>query len=524
MLATIVRLAAIVESSADAIIGITLDGAITSWNAAATKIYGYAAEEIVGRSLTLLVPPDRVDELLGILGRLKRGRRIEGLETVRQRKDGKPIWVSLSAAPIVDATGAVGASMFARDISARKQLEDQYRQSQKMEAVGQLAAGVAHDFNNLLTIILGYSELLLCKLSAADAKREPVMQIRKAADRAAGLTRQLLAFGRKQILAPVVLDLNSLVTESEKMLRRLIGEDIELRTVLQPALGPVKADPGQVEQLIMNLVVNARDAMPTGGLLTIQTGNTVLTELQVRQHPDLSPGLYTVLTVGDTGSGMDEATKMRLFEPFFTTKEIGKGTGLGLATVFGIIKQSGGFIEVESTLGSGSTFRTYLPQVGERARRRDSNHGLVKMPRGMETVLLVEDEDGLRELAQLVLEASGYTVLSTQSGTEAVQICHEYVGAIHLLFTDVVMPKMSGRQLADLLVPSRPCMKVLYMSGYTNDTMVRHGIQHEEKNFLAKPFTPLALAQKVRDVLDGKNGHDGTKVADCCLPGALIER
>ena len=336
-------------------------------------------------------------------------------------------------------------------------------------------------------------------------------QIRKAGERAAALTRQLLAFGRKQILAPVVLDLNSLLTEIEKMLRRLIGADIELTTILQPGLGRVKVDPGQIEQIIMNLVVNARDAMPTGGRLTIQTHNTVLSELQVRQHPDLPPGPYTLLAVSDTGSGMDEATKARIFEPFFTTKEVGKGTGLGLATVFGIVKQSGGFIEVDSALGSGSTFRIYLPQIREATRLKEADHGLVKMPRGMETILLVEDEDGLRELAQLILEASGYKVLSTRNGGEAVQVCHEYADDIQLLFTDVVMPKMSGRQLTDLLVPSRPNMKVLYMSGYTDDTMVRHGIQDAGTNFLAKPFTPVALAQKVREVLDGTNGRKGVE-------------
>jgi two-component system cell cycle sensor histidine kinase/response regulator CckA len=506
MLNTNLRLTAMVESSPDAIIGITLDGVITSWNSAAAKIYGYTAEEAMGRSLTMLAPPDRLDELLGILGRLKRGKRIEGLETVRRRKDGKAIWVSLSAAPIADATGALdvaGALIFAREISERKQLEEQYRQSQKMEAVGQLAAGVAHDFNNLLTIILGFSELYLVKLPAADPGREPLGQIRKAAQRAAALTRQLLAFGRKQILSPVVLDLNSLVKETEKMLRRLIGADIELTTILQPGLGRVMVDPGQVEQIIMNLVVNARDAMPTGGRLTIQTANTVLTDLQICKHGELPPGPYTLLAVSDTGSGMDEATKARIFEPFFTTKEVGKGTGLGLATVFGIIKQSGGFIEVDSELGTGSTFWTYFPQIGNSIRLKESDHGLVKMPKGVETILLAEDEDGVRELAQMILEASGYKVLSAPSGDAAVRVCHEYPHAIHLLLTDVVMPKMSGRQLADLLVPSRPTMKVLYMSGYTDDTMVRHGIQQAETNFLSKPFTPLALTKKVREVLDG---------------------
>jgi len=267
----------------------------------------------------------------------------------------------------------------------------------------------------------------------------------------------------------------------------------------------VKADPGQVEQIIINLVVNARDAMAQGGRLTIQTQDTVLSELQVRQNKELPSGPYTLLALSDTGCGMDAATKARIFEPFFTTKEVGKGTGLGLATVFGIVKQSGGFIEVESALGSGSTFRVYLPQIQEMVRPKRADAAQVKMPRGVETILLVEDEEGLRGLAQMVLEASGYKVLSARNGAEAVRICYEYADVIHLLFTDVVMPKMSGRQLTDLLSPSRPTMKVLYMSGYTDDTMVRHGILDAETNFLCKPFTPVVLAQKVREVLDGPN-------------------
>ncbi len=429
-------------------------------------------------------------------------------------KDGRKITCEWFNTPILNDNGQFeGFLSLAQDVTERKLLEEQLRQSQKMEAVGQLAAGVAHDFNNLLTVVLGYSGIFLDSLPADDPGREPMEQIRNAGERAARLTRQLLAFGRKQILAPVVLDLNSLMTETEKMLRCLIGADIELSTILQPGLGRVKVDPGQVEQVIMNLVVNARDAMPTGGCLTIQTHNTVLSALQVRHYPDLPPGPYTLLAVSDTGTGMDEATQARIFEPFFTTKEVGKGTGLGLATVFGIVKQSGGFIEVVSALGSGSTFRIYLPQIPVETRLKESGQGLVKMPRGVETILLVEDEGPLRELAKLVLETSGYKVLSARDGVEAVQICQEYANVIHLLFTDVVMPKMSGRQLTDLLTPTRPNMKVLYMSGYTDDTMVRHGILDAGTNLLSKPFTPVALVQKVREVLDGTNGQQGAAAA-----------
>jgi two-component system, cell cycle sensor histidine kinase and response regulator CckA len=520
---------AILRVSLDAIITMDHEGMILSFNPAAERIFGYAAKEAIGKSVAeLLIPLAlRPRHQEGLASFMKTGTGLildKRVEMPGLRADGSefPAELTITRIPVDGPPLFTG---FLRDITERKCLEEQCRQSQKMEAVGQLAAGVAHDFNNLLTIIVGYSELLLCKLPVADPNRDPLGQIRKAAERAAGLTRQLLAFGRKQILAPVVLDLNSLMTEMDKILRRLIGEGIELKTVLQPALGPVKADPGQIEQIIMNLVINSRDAMPTGGLLTIQTGYTVLTEAQVRQHPETHRGPYTLLVVSDTGHGMDQATKTRIFEPFFTTKEVGKGTGLGLSTVFGIIKQSGGFIEVDSALGSGSTFRIYLPQIPEatlnQSGREESEHGLVKMPRGAETILLVEDEGGMRDLAQLVLEASGYKVLSTRNGGEAVQVCHEYADAIHLLFTDVVMPKMSGRQLTDLLVPSRPSMKVLYMSGYTDDTMVRHGIQHAETNFLPKPFTPVALAQKVREVLDGTNGHQGSAVAGGCPPAAV---
>ena len=442
---------------------------------------------------------------------LREGRGIRGVELILERPDGSRAHVLKNPESLRGPTGeVVGAVNMVIDVTQMKQLEEQFRQSQKMEAVGQLAAGVAHDFNNLLTVIMGYSELFLSKLPAADPGREPMRLVLKAGERAAALTRQLLAFGRKQILSPVVLDLNSLLTEIGKMLWRLINADIELTTVLHPDLGRVKVDPGQLEQVIMNLVVNARDAMPTGGRLAIQTLNTVLSDAQARQHPELPSGPYTLLAVIDTGSGMDEATRARVFEPFFTTKEVGKGTGLGLATVFGIIKQSGGFIEVESALGSGSTFRIYLPQVREAEQLQEDTHVPVTAPGGMETILLVEDEDGLRELAQLVLEARGYKVLSTRDGGEALQVSQDYADDIHLLFTDVVMPKMSGRQLTDLLVPSRPSMKVIFMSGYMDDTIMRHGIEDAETNFLSKPFTPIALARKVREVLDGTNGQSNS--------------
>jgi two-component system cell cycle sensor histidine kinase/response regulator CckA len=505
---------AILRMSLDAIMTMDREGTILSFNPAAERIFGYLEKAAIGISVDhLLIPPvANPPHKDGPGTSMKSGMGFvldKRLEMPGVRADGSafPAELTITRIPLDGAPLFTG---FVQDITDRKCLEEQLRQSQKMEAVGQLAAGVAHDFNNLLTIILGYSELILRKLPAGDPDREPTGQIRKAGERAAALTRQLLAFGRKQILSPVVLDLNSLVIETEKMLRRLIGADIELSTILQPGLGRVKVDSGQLEQVMMNLVVNARDAMPTGGRLTVQTHNTALTEAQVRHHADLPPGPYALLAVTDTGTGMAEETKMHIFEPFFTTKEVGKGTGLGLATVFGIIKQSGGFIEVDSALGSGSTFRIFLPQIGDAAQLKNADHGQVKMPTGGETVLLVEDEDGVRELAQLILEASGYTVLSARDGGEALQVSHEYAKVIDLLFTDVVMPKMSGRQLSDLLVPYRPNMKVLFMSGYTDDTIVRHGIQAAETNFLPKPFTPVALAQKVREALDGTNRQPET--------------
>jgi CheY-like chemotaxis protein len=371
-----------------------------------------------------------------------------------------------------------------------------------MESIGALAGGVAHDFNNLLTVITGFSEILLGQLNANDPSRELVSEIRQAGDRAAALTRQLLAFSRKQLLAPKIIDLNLLLRETEKMLRRLIGEDIELETRLAAELGCVRADPGQLEQALLNLVVNARDAMPTGGHLTIATSNVELQSPFSRQHPEAPSGPFVMLVVSDTGCGMAEAVRAQIFEPFFTTKEIGKGTGLGLATVYGIVKQSGGHIEVHSEVGRGTVFQIYLPRVPDAERPRHSLGGPTTLDQGSETILLVEDEASVRVTARHVLSASGYAVLEAADGEAALQICQQHAEAIHLLLTDVVMPKMGGRQLADLLQPLRPDMKVLFLSGYTDDALVRHGVQESHMAFLQKPFTPAALARKVREVLD----------------------
>jgi CheY-like chemotaxis protein len=371
-----------------------------------------------------------------------------------------------------------------------------------MEAVGRLAGGVAHDFNNLLTVIQGHSELLLARLPADDPTRKEIDQIRKAGERAAGLTRQLLAFSRRQVLQARVLDLNEVAVDMEKMMHRLIGEDIELITRLGPEMPHVKADPGQLEQVIMNLAVNARDAMPDGGRLILETADTLLDEGFCRDHPPTRPGRYVMLALTDTGTGMTPETRAHLFEPFFTTKEKGKGTGLGLATVYGIVKQSGGYIWAESEPGKGSTFRIYLPPVDAPARSHEPRGGAPATIEGSETILLVEDEPVVRQLARRILEMNGYTVLEAGDVGDARRLCATHPGPIQLLLTDVVMPVMSGRGLADALSGLRPGMRVLYMSGYTDDAVMRHGIQAEGVPFLQKPFTPQGLAAKVREVLD----------------------
>ncbi len=384
----------------------------------------------------------------------------------------------------------------------RKRLEQQLRQVQKMEAIGRLAGGVAHDFNNLLTVISGYCQMLLEDPGASGPQREYIAEIKDAGDRAAALTRQLLAFSRQQVLQPRILDLNALIANVEKMLRRLIGEDIELVTAQAPEVELVKADPGQVEQIIMNLAVNARDAMPKGGKLTIETTNVELDETYVHSHGPVKPGPYVMLAVCDTGIGMDSQTQSRIFEPFFTTKEQGKGTGLGLSTVYGIVKQTGGYIWVYSEPGRGATFKIYLPRVEEVAETIEPRKVPAKLHEGTESILLVEDEERVRKLTRRILEANGYKVLVATRGDEALRICGEHKGAIHLLLTDVVMPEMSGPEVANQLSLLRAEMRVLYMSGYTDDAVVRHGMLEPGMAFLQKPFTPEILLSKVREVLD----------------------
>jgi nitrogen-specific signal transduction histidine kinase len=393
-------------------------------------------------------------------------------------------------------------NVLVEDITERKLLEAQLRQAQKMEAVGRLAGGIAHDFNNLLTAITGYADLALSDLREGDPMRQDMEEILRAAHRAAELTRQLLAFSRQQVLAPRVLDLNEVVQSVDKMLRRLVGEDVELLSVLAPGLGHVKADPGQLEQVIVNLAVNARDAMPTGGKLTIETADAELAETRVRDLAAVPAGRYVMLAITDSGTGMDEETKARIFEPFFTTKEQGKGTGLGLATVYGIVKQSGGFIWLYSEPGHGTTFKIYLPRVEGAADALAPPVGTVEVPRGTETVLIVEDEEAVRALAKTALTRKGYRVLEAANGGEALLRCESEQAPIHLLVTDVVMPGLGGADLAQRLAPLRPDMKVLFISGYADRAAARHGTIQPGAAYLEKPFSLEALARKVREVLD----------------------
>jgi len=389
---------------------------------------------------------------------------------------------------------------------ALRKSEEQLRQWQRVEAIGRLAGGVAHDFNNLLMTILGCSELLLRDFDPGDSRREEVEEIRRAAQRATSLTHQLLAFGRRQVLQPRVLDLNEIVENMNRMLKRMIGEDIQFLTILTPGLWPVKVDPGQIEQVIMNLAVNARDAMPQGGRLTLETSNMNLDEEYARRHISVKPGPYVMMAVTDTGCGMDAVTRSHLFEPFFTTKEKGKGTGLGLSTVYGIIKQSGGNIWAYSEVGRGSAFKVYLPRAEGAVKSYKPKEIAPAVAKGTETILLVEDEDAVRTMISRVLQGSGYTVLEACQGKEAIEVCRKHRGPIHLMVTDVIMPQMSGRELAERLATVRPKMRVLFMSGYPDKAIVHHGVLDPGTAFLQKPFTLTALENKVREVLEPTAG------------------
>ena len=476
-------------------------------NQSAVRHYGYSREDFLAMTIKDIRPSEDIPALYNSVARSSEGVDAAGIWR-HLKQDGTIIEVEITSHFLV-FDNRRSELILAHDITERHRLEaallaseEQLRQSQKMEAVGQLAGGVAHDFNNLLTVIGGYSELLLRRLSPENPLRSSVEEIKKACDRAGGLTRQLLAFSRKQILQPKVLDLNTLVSDLDKMLRRLIGEDIDLLTITEPALGQVKVDPGQIEQVIMNLAVNARDAMPNGGQLTIQTSNVHLSEDYAQRHVAAVAGNYVMLSISDNGCGMDLGTKDRIFEPFFTTKGTGKGTGLGLSTVYGIVNQSGGNIWVYSEVGKGTTFKIYLPRVDEPRDGGFAHGDSTPAPYGTETILLVEDEEQVRRIAHDMLEIQGYHVLVAVDGEEALAIGRQHEGEIDLMITDVVMPQMGGRESVERLSPLRPRMKVLYMSGYTDDAIVRHGLIDEQLQFIEKPFTADALARKVRMVLD----------------------
>lgn len=436
---------------------------------------------------------------------VRTGKALVDKEEKETWPDGREAWQSTTKAPLHDQGGKiVGTFGISRDITARKHLEEQFRQSQKMEAIGRLAGGVAHDFNNILTAINGYSDLVYRKLEEQDPLRSFVAEISKAGNRAAALTRQLLAFSRKQVLRPVIVDLKTLVADLEKMLRRLIGEDVQLETICGPSLGNVQADPGQIEQVLVNLSVNARDAMPNGGKLTIEMANVTLDYESRSLHPEVKPGDYVMLAVRDTGTGMTAEVKAHAFEPFFTTKQPGKGTGLGLATCFGIVKQSGGHIVIESEWGKGTIFKIYLPRVALAAEYHQATGQRVSMPEGTELILLVEDEPNVRKISSTVLRGLGYHVVEATCGQEALRMVQQgKVNAIDLLVTDVIMPEMNGKELADQFLLSHPETKVLFISGYTADAIDQHGISDENLNLLQKPFTASVLAAKVREVLDG---------------------
>jgi PAS domain S-box-containing protein len=491
----------LVEDSPFGIFQSAPDGRLLAVNPALVNILGYSSEsELLEKNMATDVYVDS-DERRRLIEEVTR-RGSLAAESVWRRKDGKTITVRQTGRAVRDAHGRVERfNVILEDITEHRQLENQLRQAQKMEAIGRLAGGVAHDFNNLLTAIFGYADLLRDELPEGSSARQDTEEIRKAAQRAAALTRQLLAFSRQQVLEPVVVNVNDLVEEFDKMLRRLIGEDIEFRVSLAPDLGNVRADPGQLQQVLMNLVVNARDAMPTGGKLLIETMNTDLTGEYAELHQPVVPGSYVMVAVSDTGIGMDADTLTRIFEPFFTTKEKGRGTGLGLSTVYGIVKQSGGYIWVYSEPGRGTTFKVYLPRVDAPARPVGQPRGTRALA-GTETILLAEDDEMLRPLSKVLLRKLGYTVLEAPNGEEALAAAERHHGPIHLLVADVVMPGASGRELARRLAESRPDTKVLYVSGYTDDAIVRHGMLEPGLNFLQKPFTPDALARKVREVLD----------------------
>jgi len=504
----------VVEDAPYGIFKANLTGKLLMVNPALVKMLGYASQdELLGVNLASGIyrhaaEHQKINELF------LREQHFKDVEVEWKRKDGAFITVRCSGWPVTDESGT-DMEVFAEDVTERRVLERQLRMAQKMEAVGRLSGGIAHDFNNLLGVIIGYIQVIKRSMVPGQTSYEYAEEIEKAGQRAVALTRQLLAFSRQQVLEPVILNLNTLVSEMEKMLPRLIGEDIQLNLSLDQAIGQVKADSGQIEQVVMNLAVNSRDAMPDGGTLTIHTANAELDAAFTREHPGSVAGQYVMLAVTDTGMGMDPETQAQIFEPFFTTKGRDQGTGLGLATVYGVVKQSSGYIAVVSELGKGASFRIYLPRIDKPVAAKSENLQAPLAVGGSETILLVEDAEALRKLAQMFLRDNGYRVLTAADGSEAQQVAAQNPGPIHLLLTDVVMPGINGRVLAERLAPRHPAMKVLYMSGYTDSFIAGHGVLEAGIHLLHKPFTEQALLSKVRELLDaGKQGQEAMSPAD----------
>jgi PAS domain S-box-containing protein len=497
------KLASIIDSSEDAILSKDLNGIITSWNRGAEHMYGYAPEEIIGKHISLLTPSDRPDEISEILKKIAKGESTEHYESVRLTKDGRHLNVSISVSPLHDAAGEiVGASAIVRDITAQKRAQGQLRQSQKMEAIGRLAGGVAHDFNNILAIINACTEFLRDRIDPAAEPFLYVENIKKATDRGRSLTKQLLAFSRTSVIQHTVLDLNERLRDISKLLRPLLGDDVEILIVPKSPSAVVEADPGQLDQIVVNLAVNARDAMPRGGKFILETTAVRFDETFAEQHQAMPAGKYVLLAVSDTGTGMDEATRSRVFEPFFTTKEVGKGTGLGLATVYGIVKQSAGHIMVYSEPGHGTTFRIYLPSADHKIGLTSKPEVETASPKREGTILLVEDDDIMRGLTRQLLQEHGYTVFEANDGKSALQWIQSHPGPIDLLLTDVVMRRMSGPELVEQLKASHPTLRVVFMSGYTGELIAEREVLKRGITLLEKPFTRTALLNTIHKTLE----------------------
>jgi len=498
------QLAGIVESSDDAIIGKTLDGIITSWNRGAEKIFGYSAGEVVGQPALMLLPPERANEERDILARIALGESFNNFETVRVRKDKEQIHVSVTISPLRNSSGKIlGASKIARDITKQRKMEEQYRQAQKMEGIGQLAGGVAHDFNNILAVIQMYSDLLKSSGQLSADQSECAEEMSLTVQRAVALTRQLLLFSRREVFQPRDLDLSESITNTAKMLKRILGETVkmQLKMASQPMFA--HADPGMMDQVLLNLAVNARDAMPNGGPLVIETSGVEFDQFAATQSAQTRPGSFVCLSVSDSGSGIPPEVLPKIFEPFFTTKDVGKGTGLGLATVFGIVQQHQGWINVYTEVGHGTTFRIYLPRLAKNAERKGALPALTDMPGGNETILVAEDDPSVRVVVRKALSQRGYRILEASTGVKALEVWKQNRDEIRLLLTDLVMPDgMNGKVLAQRLLKEDPKLKVIYMSGYSAEVVGQDFPMNEGVNFLTKPFQALKLAQSIRSSLD----------------------